>query len=156
MVVDYCSLFRSLWSNLYSLLGMAYRLKQVTLLLELPTLFIISGGSDKLCELIGRRRWAGRCIHMTCCNAVPYPLCLFIVPLTCWMFCIVLIIWSFWRISSRATLYIEDINFLWRFCPWLVQLVAMLGFRRALWRRELSVIFRSPNIRIAFGSTRRL
>jgi hypothetical protein len=28
----------------------------VTLMLELPTLFIISGGSDKLCALIGRRR----------------------------------------------------------------------------------------------------
>ena len=28
----------------------------VTLMLELPTLFIISGGSDKLCTLIGRRR----------------------------------------------------------------------------------------------------
>mmetsp|Transcript_34266 Transcript_34266/g.74345 ORF Transcript_34266/g.74345 Transcript_34266/m.74345 type:complete len:362 (-) Transcript_34266:289-1374(-) len=29
----------------------------VTLLLELPTLFIISGGSDQLCSLIGRRRY---------------------------------------------------------------------------------------------------
>jgi len=29
----------------------------VTLLVEIPTLFIISGGSDQLCQLIGRRRY---------------------------------------------------------------------------------------------------
>lgn len=43
-----------------SALGRAYPERTlallVTLMLELPTLFIISGGSDKLCKLIGRRR----------------------------------------------------------------------------------------------------
>ena len=56
LVVDYCSLFVRCDLIHIHFLILSYCLKQVTLMLELPTLFIISGGSDKLCALIGRRR----------------------------------------------------------------------------------------------------